>query len=118
MIPARRFSEARSSGPGIVSDKTISNLIYFSADCLTLGGMTTTVSSRGQTVIPAAIRARHHLTEQSRLAWIDDGETIRVIPLSAKNPFGRGIAKDLDLSRALLADRTKERELERRRRRS
>ena len=61
---------------------------------------------------------RHHLTEQSRLAWIDDGKTIRVIPLSKKNPFGRGIARDLDLSRALLADRAKERERERRRRRS
>jgi AbrB family looped-hinge helix DNA binding protein len=81
--------------------------------------MTTTISSRGQTVIPAEIRARHHLTEQSRLAWIDDGETIRVVPLSAaKNRFGRGIAKDLDLSRALLADRARERERERRRRRS
>ena len=81
--------------------------------------MTTTISSRGQTVIPAAIRARHHLTKQSRLAWIDDGETIRVVPLSAtKNPFGRGIAKDLDLSRALMADRAKERKRERGRRRS
>ncbi len=81
--------------------------------------MTTTVSSRGQTVIPAEIRARHHLTEQSRLAWIDDGKIIRVVPLSAtRNPFGRGAAKDLDLSRALLADRAKERERERRHRRS
>lgn len=81
--------------------------------------MTTTISSRGQTVIPAEIRARHHLTEQSRLAWIDDGKIIRVVPLSAgKNPFGRGSAKDLDLSRALLADRAKERKRERNRTRS
>jgi bifunctional DNA-binding transcriptional regulator/antitoxin component of YhaV-PrlF toxin-antitoxin module len=80
--------------------------------------MTTRISSRGQTVIPAKLRARHHLTKQSRLAWIDEGETIRVIPLSAKNPYGRGIAKDLDLSRALLAERAKERTRERSRRSS
>ena len=67
--------------------------------------MTTTISSRGQTVIPAEIRARHHLTEQSRLAWIDDGQTIRVVPLAAgANKYGRGIAKDLDLARALRAE--------------
>jgi bifunctional DNA-binding transcriptional regulator/antitoxin component of YhaV-PrlF toxin-antitoxin module len=80
--------------------------------------MTTRISSRGQTVVPAPIRERHHLNSQSRLAWIDEGETIRVIPISAKNPFGRGIAKDLDLTRALLADRAKERKRERSRRRS
>jgi bifunctional DNA-binding transcriptional regulator/antitoxin component of YhaV-PrlF toxin-antitoxin module len=80
--------------------------------------MTTRISSRGQTVVPASIRERHHLNSESRLAWIDEGETIRVIPISAKNPFGRGMAKDLDLTRALLADRAKERQRERSRRRS
>ena len=81
--------------------------------------MTTTISSRGQTVITAEIRARHHLTEQSRLAWIDDGQTIRVVPLAAgANKYGRGIAKDLDLARALRADRAEERRRERSRRRS
>ena len=80
--------------------------------------MTTTVSSRGQTVIPAEIRRRHALTEQSRLAWIDDGQTIRVVPLPAQgNKYGRGVAKDLKLSEALLAERTKERKRERSRRR-
>ena len=80
--------------------------------------MTTTVSSRGQTVIPAEIRKRHALTEQSRLAWIDDGGTIRVIPLPAgAQEFGRGMAKELKLSQALLSDRTEERRRERTRRR-
>jgi bifunctional DNA-binding transcriptional regulator/antitoxin component of YhaV-PrlF toxin-antitoxin module len=81
--------------------------------------MTTTVSSRGQTVIPAEIRQRHALTEQSRLAWIDDGQTIRVVPLPAQgNKYGRGIAKDLNLSEALLAERARERKRERSRRSS
>jgi len=81
--------------------------------------MTTTISSRGQTVIPAEIRARHHLTEQSRLAWIDEGETIRVVPLSAgENPYGRGIAKGMKLWEGILKDRTEERKRARARRRS
>jgi bifunctional DNA-binding transcriptional regulator/antitoxin component of YhaV-PrlF toxin-antitoxin module len=80
--------------------------------------MTTRISSRGQTVIPAKIRARHHLTKQSRLAWIDEGETIRVIPLSAKNPYGRGIAKGMKLWEGILKDRTEERKRARARRRS
>lgn len=72
--------------------------------------MTTTVSSRGQTVIPAEIRKRHALTEQSRLAWIDDGQTIRVVPLPAGgNPYGRGIAKGMKLGESLLKDRVEER---------
>jgi AbrB family looped-hinge helix DNA binding protein len=78
--------------------------------------MTTTISSRGQTVVPAEIRQRHHLTEQSRLAWIDEGETIRVIPLSAKNPFGRGIAKGMKLWEGILKDRIEERKRARARR--
>jgi AbrB family looped-hinge helix DNA binding protein len=89
------------------------------ADSFYFAGMTTTVSSRGQTVIPAEIRHRHGLTEQSRLAWIDDGQTIRVVPLSAQgNKYGRGVAKDLNLSEVLLAARTKERKRDRSRRRS
>ena len=81
--------------------------------------MTTTISSRGQTVIPAEIRQRHSLTEQSRLAWIDDGETIRVVPLSAgEKKYGRGRAKGLKLSEALQTNRSRERKRERRQRRS
>ena len=79
--------------------------------------MTTTISSRGQTVVPAEIRARHRLTEQSRLAWIDDGQTIRVVPLSAKNPYGRGIAKGTKLWEGILKDRIEERKRARTRRR-
>ena len=76
--------------------------------------MTTTISSRGQTVIPAEIRQRHALTERSRLAWIDDGDAIRVVPLPAGgNKYGRGAARGLGLSRALLALRAQDRKRER-----
>jgi AbrB family looped-hinge helix DNA binding protein len=41
--------------------------------------MHTSVNKRGQTVIPAPIRKRHRIQEGDRLAWLDDGETIRVL---------------------------------------
>jgi AbrB family looped-hinge helix DNA binding protein len=64
------------------------------------------VTKRGQTDIPAAIRKRHHLKEGDRLAWLDDGETIRVIPVPS-DPVralrgagrGEGLAGRLDSQR-------------------
>ncbi len=43
--------------------------------------METSVTKRGQTVVPAAIRRRYHIDGGSRLVWLDDGETIRVVPV-------------------------------------
>ncbi len=43
--------------------------------------MKTTVTIRGQTVVPAKIRKDHHITPSTHLEWIDDGETMRVVPL-------------------------------------
>jgi AbrB family looped-hinge helix DNA binding protein len=45
--------------------------------------METAVTKRGQTVIPAAIRRRYYIRQGDRLVWLDDGETIRVVPVSA-----------------------------------
>ncbi len=45
--------------------------------------MQTAVTKRGQTVIPAAIRKRHHIQEGDRLVWLDDGETIKVVVVPA-----------------------------------
>jgi AbrB family looped-hinge helix DNA binding protein len=57
--------------------------------------MQTSVSKRGQTVIPAAIRRRYHIGEGMHIVWLDDGETIRVVPvpddpLSSLRGSGRG----------------------------
>ncbi len=41
--------------------------------------MNTLVSARGQTVVPSALRRKYDLRENSRLAWIDDGTSIRVV---------------------------------------
>ena len=79
---------------------------------------TSAISSKGQTVIPAEIRKRHALTEQSRLAWIDDGNSIRVIPLpEGPRKYGRGLAKGMQLSRRLLTERAKDKKREPARRR-
>ncbi len=77
--------------------------------------MNTLVSARGQTVVPSALRRKYDLRENSRLAWIDDGTSIRVVPLgSGTGKFGRGLAKDLGLSQRLLANRRTDRAREKR----
>ncbi|MDR7523173.1 MAG: AbrB/MazE/SpoVT family DNA-binding domain-containing protein [Armatimonadota bacterium] len=71
--------------------------------------MKTTVTARGQTVIPAKVRRAHRITPQTRIEWIDDGQTIRVVPLP-DDPIAsaRGAAKGLRA--ALLRDRRRERQ--------
>jgi bifunctional DNA-binding transcriptional regulator/antitoxin component of YhaV-PrlF toxin-antitoxin module len=70
--------------------------------------MITTVTARGQTVIPAKIRKAHQIDISTKLEWIDDGDTIRVLPL----PTGP-IEKAKGISRGLWRKLMKERELER-----
>ena len=58
--------------------------------------MQTAVTKRGQTVIPATIRRRYQITGGGHLVWLDDGETIRVVPVPADTVSslrGRGRGK-------------------------
>lgn len=75
--------------------------------------MDTTVSRRGQTVIPSEIRKRHHIEEGDHLQWIDDGASIRVVPIPA-TPLNalRGCAVGEGLSDRLFAARRRDRDLE------
>lgn len=71
--------------------------------------MKTTVTARGQTVVPVKIRQDHHIKPQTRLEWIDDGHTIRVVPLP-QDPIraAKGISRGL--GERLLRERKLERE--------
>ena len=73
--------------------------------------MKTLVTSRGQTVVPAAIRRRHEIKEGDRLVWLDDGSTIRVIPVSGDSIQGvRGVGKGEGLIKRLLEERAVDRQ--------
>lgn len=69
--------------------------------------MQTAVTKRGQTVIPAPIRKRYRIQEGDHLAWLDDGQSIRVVPVPA-DPIqalrGRGRGERL-VERLLIARR-------------
>ncbi len=74
--------------------------------------MRSTITSRGQTVIPAAIRRRFNLTPADRLEWVVENDTIRVIPVPA-DPIaafrGQGKGGSVDrLLRERQADKARE----------
>jgi bifunctional DNA-binding transcriptional regulator/antitoxin component of YhaV-PrlF toxin-antitoxin module len=73
--------------------------------------MITTLTSRGQTVVPAKIRQAHRIRPQMKLQWIDDGQTIRVVPIPP-DPIraAKGISKGL--RKRLLSEREWERQHE------
>ena len=73
--------------------------------------METSVTKKGQTNIPAAIRKRYQIREGDRLAWLDDGETIHVVTLPAEDPVAalRGSARGKHLTERLLLNRREDR---------
>lgn len=75
--------------------------------------MQTAVTKRGQTVIPAAIRKRYKIDNGAHLVWLDDGETIRVVPVT-DNPLQslRGRGRGGKLTERLLSERRKDRDRE------
>ncbi len=75
--------------------------------------METTLTERGQTVIPAEIRKRYKLKKGTKLVWLDNGKTITVIPIP-DDPLKvlRGSGKGERLSIQLLEERRREREIE------
>jgi AbrB family looped-hinge helix DNA binding protein len=75
--------------------------------------MQTAVTKRGQTVIPAPIRKRYHIDTGVQLVWLDDGEIIRVVPVTGDPiPSLRGRARGKKMVEHLLADRKKDLDLE------
>ena len=74
--------------------------------------MRSTITARGQTVIPSEIRQYFHLSPSDRLEWVVDGSGIRVIPVKS-DPVeafrGRGRG---DAVARLLGDRAQDRNRE------
>ncbi|MBM2813047.1 MAG: SpoVT/AbrB protein [Chloroflexi bacterium] len=72
--------------------------------------MRTTVSQRGQTVIPAALRRRYGLREGDRIDWIDTGSGLKVIPVPA-DPISalKGSGQGEGLLERLLDERARDR---------
>jgi len=72
--------------------------------------MTTTITARGQTVVPARIRKRYDLGPSSKLEWVDDGECIRVVPLPRDTiAAAQGMLGGSGLTAALLKSRREDR---------
>ncbi len=71
--------------------------------------MKTTITARGQTIVPAKIRKDHQIGSHTQLERIDDGETIRVVPLPADTVHAvKGSTNEL--YQKLLAERAQERQ--------
>ena len=71
--------------------------------------MESTVTERGQTAIPAALRKKYGLKAHMKLVWVDTGGGIRVVPIPADAVKSfRGVFKDLGLTESLLKDRREE----------
>jgi AbrB family looped-hinge helix DNA binding protein len=75
--------------------------------------MQTTITKRGQTVVPADIRKRYAIQAGDQLVWLDDGEVIRVIPVPVDPVKAlRGCAQGENLLTALLRERREDRDRE------
>jgi AbrB family looped-hinge helix DNA binding protein len=75
--------------------------------------MQTAITKRGQTVIPAPIRKRYHIQAGDSLVWLDDGQTIRVVPVPADPVRAlRGRGRGEALVERLLAARREDRDRE------
>lgn len=45
--------------------------------------MRSTITERGQTVVPAAVRKHFGLSPSDRLEWVIEGDSLRVLPVPA-----------------------------------
>jgi len=72
--------------------------------------MKTKVTTRGQVSIPAEIRKKLNIESETKLEWLIEGNTIRIIPIP-KDPIlaFRGRGKGVYTTQDLLKDRKRER---------
>jgi AbrB family looped-hinge helix DNA binding protein len=72
--------------------------------------MKSTISTRGQVSIPAALRKKYGLEAETQVEWVEEGGAIKIVPLP-KDPIKafRGAGKSRYTTEKLLRDRRKER---------
>jgi len=76
--------------------------------------MQTAVTKRGQTVIPAQIRKKYQIQPGDHLVWLDDGQTIKVVPVPADTIRAlRGRGRGERLVERLLTARREDRDRDR-----
>ena len=75
--------------------------------------MESVITKKGQVVVPVALRRKYGITTGARVAWIDTGSVIKLIPLP-KDPVGalRGCSVGEKLTQSLLKDRKEDNRLE------
>ena len=74
--------------------------------------MTTTVSSRGQLVIPSRLRTKYKIKSNSKVEWIDTGKVITLVPIPDDViTSSRGILRKTS-TQTLLQHRKEDKELE------
>jgi AbrB family looped-hinge helix DNA binding protein len=75
--------------------------------------MRTTITRRGQTVIPAKLRGRYNLVDGSQVEWVDTGAGLKVIPVPT-DPIAalRGSGRGEGLTKRLIAERARDRDRE------
>jgi AbrB family looped-hinge helix DNA binding protein len=73
----------------------------------------TTVTSKGQTVVPASLRKQFNIRPSSQLVWSTDGKVIQVTPVPP-DPIRalRGLTQKHPLRKALLRKRQEDKSLE------
>ncbi|HUW65867.1 MAG TPA: AbrB/MazE/SpoVT family DNA-binding domain-containing protein [Spirochaetia bacterium] len=71
--------------------------------------MRTTVTKRSRIAITVRVREKFGIRQGDALEWMDDGQSIKVIPLRG-DPISalKGCAKGSGLGRILLAERRKD----------
>ncbi|MBS1681361.1 MAG: AbrB/MazE/SpoVT family DNA-binding domain-containing protein [Bacteroidetes bacterium] len=70
---------------------------------------TSQITQKGQVLIPISIRKKYGLTTGSKVIVSDDGQNIKVIPITSVSIRSMaGILKGKNLSKALLESRKKE----------
>jgi AbrB family looped-hinge helix DNA binding protein len=74
--------------------------------------MRTKVSKRGQVSVPSRIRRQLQIGPDTRLEWVIEGATARVIPLPADSISAFRSSGKPDLVKQLLKERKKDRKRE------